>query len=130
MFLDPLAHAVNGQFEHIRIGEAPLDITLHPLSLDEWKIFRMLLVQLLGNEIVQAMHEGKINHRGPAVLLGQVAIWAVDSVARGKIRIVHHLAPIHFPVFQGRNLLHFELGQSKAICARHRLNIRRKPPHA
>jgi len=100
MVPDPLPHPVGGQAQDIRVGQTTLHVTAFALPVDEREIFGVFLVCILGNEGVEAVHEGIVDHGGAPVLFLQAMVRPVQPVSRGKIAVTHHLGPEHFPVFK------------------------------
>src|SRR6058998_1503863 len=79
----------------------------------------MLLVELTRNQRVEAVDEWKIHRDAPAVFFSQRIVMAVEPMARGEVRVAHHLGPEHFAILQRGHECFVKFGKLNAAGSGH-----------
>src|SRR5690242_51457 len=129
MLLQPFPDALNRESQHIRIRQTALNITFLTFAIYQRKIFRMLLIEVLWNERVQAVNKRIIDSEWSPLLFREVIMLAIQALTRSKIRAAHHLTPKDVSILQSRNISLVDLRQPQAVEFRNSFNFRSKPTH-
>jgi len=105
--LDDLAHFLNHQLQHFRVGEAKLRIGGGAPAVDKREVFRMILeIVFRADELVERVHEWL--ETDVAAVCGIQPVLAVATVTHRPIGI-KRIRAVWIAIFQSR-LLHRVVG--------------------